>query len=499
MQLDGALAVVTGGAMGMGKIVSRRLLEAGCDVALVDVNEKALSSTADELSSIGTCRPYVCDIADRHAVYSLAKTIQAQMGSVTILVNNAGIVKPAPLNQLADETIEKILQVNLTAQFWTCKAFLPAMIARNKGHVVNMASAGGILALPNLTAYCASKFGVVGFTDALRQEMKKQKININFTLVCPNTVGTGMFEGSKMVAGTRLLDPEDVAAKILAGIRKNKAMVAVPSLPVKIFTPLAKALLPISLMDHLNQILGMWGANDTWTGRKDNRPASLSVPAPKRHWLLKRAVGLFAVLVLLNILITGINILQNGIGGWNGRSMQQILGVAPHLATLADVERLSKSEVKQLYHAASTPSMSDLKGEFKAKNLSVGIMAPAANFYTHHFFGPGRWMGKGFMSEDGRTGNGYNLFMDKGSEGTVIRARRMKTRVDTSVYDEKDSFHLDYSPFNGGIVHGMRDELRMINPALFIGMGYMPIGGGAINPGPFVVFGSPAPWVSPGK
>jgi all-trans-retinol dehydrogenase (NAD+) len=288
MKLSGELAVVTGGAMGMGKSVSRRLLEAGCAVALVDVNAEALASTSEQLSRFGSCRPYVCDIADRTAVYALAETIKADMGSVSILVNNAGIVKAAPFTELTEETIENILNVNLTAQFWTCKAFLPAMIAQDNGHVVNVASAGGILALPNLSAYCASKFGVVGLTDALRQEMKKQKANVGFTVVCPNTVGTGMFEGSKMVAGTRLLDPEDVAADIVAGIRRNKAMVAVPSLPVKILTPLTKVLLPIRLMDRLNQMLGMWGANDTWTGRKENRPAPLSVPKSKKHPLLKR-------------------------------------------------------------------------------------------------------------------------------------------------------------------------------------------------------------------
>ena len=346
MKIEGELAVVTGGAMGMGKSVSRRLLEAGCAVAIVDINEKALSSTADELSPFGDCRPYVCDIADRTAVYSLAKTIQHQMGTVSILVNNAGIVQPAPLSRLADETIEKTLRVNLIAQFWTCKAFLPGMIARNNGHVVNVASAGGILALPNLSAYCASKFGVVGFTDALRQEMKKEKVNVGFTVVCPNTVGTGMFEGSKMVAGTRLLDPEDVAAKIVAGISKNKAMVAVPSVPVKMLTPLTKAILPINLMDRLNQMLGMWGANHTWTGRKKKAIDASLVPKSKRKPLVKRIACVFAVLVLLNLLITGINILQNGIGGWDGRSMQQILGVPPQLATLENVQGLSKSEVK---------------------------------------------------------------------------------------------------------------------------------------------------------
>jgi hypothetical protein len=373
------------------------------------------------------------------------------------------------------------------------------MIAQNSGHVVNVASAGGILALPNLSAYCASKFGVVGFTDALRQEMKKRKCTIGFTAVCPNTVGTGMFAGSKMVAGTRLLDPEAVAAKIVAGIRKNKAMVAVPSLPVKILTPLTKVLLPISLMDRLNQALGMWRANDTWTGRDSNASNPTAAPRKKGFAWIKRAAQVLALLVALNLLVTGINILQNGIGGWDGRSMEQILGVPPERATLADIERLSKSEVMQLFHSATPPALSDLQGEYRAKNLAVGIMAPAADFYTQHFFGPGRWLGKGFTAEADQDGQGYNLFQEAEGDGTIRRTRRMKTSVGASAFDRKESFKLDYSVYNKGPVHGMRDELRKINPTLFIGMGYMPIGGGSINPGPFVVYGNPSPWLGPSE
>ena len=372
------------------------------------------------------------------------------------------------------------------------------MIAQNSGHVVNVASAGGILALPNLSAYCASKFGVVGLTDSLRQEMKKRKARVGFTVVCPNTVGTGMFAGSKMVAGTQLLEPDDVAAKIVAGIRKNKSMVAVPSLPVKILTPLTKVLLPIPVMDRLNQMLGMWRANDTWTGM---RGGGTTTPAAGK-WilpLLKRAALVVSVLVALNILVTGINILQNGSSGWDGRTPQQILGVPPGQATLADVERLTKSEVMQLFHSATPPSMADLQGEYRAKNLAVGIMAPAADFYTQHFFGPGRWLGKGFRAEAAQNGMGYNVFEGSGSDATERRTRQMRTSIGTSVFDKKASFKLDYSPFNGGVVDGMRDELRKINADLFIGMGYMPIGGGSINPGPFVVYGPPEPWVEPDK
>ncbi len=267
-QLKGTLAVVTGAAMGMGKSLSQLLLSEGCKVALVDINKANLEQTENELSKIGECRSYICDISSRDEVFKLAAKIEKEMGPLSILVNNAGIVNAAPVSEMPIETIEKIIAINLTSQFWTVKAFLPSMMKQKEGHIVNFASAGGILAIPNIAAYCASKFGVVGFTDALRQEMKKQKTNIGVTMVCPNTVNTGMFNGSKMVAGTKMLTADSVCKKVMKGIRKNIAMVAVPSLPVKIVTPLTKVLMPIHAMDWMNKVLGMWDANDTWKGRK---------------------------------------------------------------------------------------------------------------------------------------------------------------------------------------------------------------------------------------
>lgn len=93
------------------------------------------------------------------------------------------------------------------------------------------------------------------------------KLNIGVTVVCPNTVNTGMFQGSKMVTGTSLLKPEDVTKRVVRAIKKNKPMVAVPHLAVRFITPLTKTLLPINAMDRLNKAMGMWDVNDTWTGR----------------------------------------------------------------------------------------------------------------------------------------------------------------------------------------------------------------------------------------
>jgi len=105
---------------------------------------------------------------------------------------------------------------------------------------------------------------------------------------------------------------------------------------------------------------------------------------------LKNVLIVVVVLVLVSVVVTGINIFQKG-GKYDGRSMEKILGVAPEKATIDDIKKLSKAEVFQLFYAASEPSFQELKGEYIAATIDVGIMATSAGYYTHHFFGPGRW------------------------------------------------------------------------------------------------------------
>ena len=150
---------------------------------------------------------YVCDISDREKVYDLAGRVAREFGAIDILVNNAGIVKSHPFLEKPDELIERTIAVNLMAQFWTMKAFLPGMVEKKEGHVVNMASAGGLLGVPYISDYAASKFAVVGLTESLRQEFKLRGLRkVRFTYVCPNTVNTGMFAGATRVKGTKHAD-----------------------------------------------------------------------------------------------------------------------------------------------------------------------------------------------------------------------------------------------------------------------------------------------------
>jgi len=202
--------------------------------------------------------------------------------------------------------------------------------------------------------------------------------------------------------------------------------------------------------------------------------------------------GIALVLVLL---VSGINVFQNGFGSKN-LSPEKILNKPLNEITREDVLNLSKSDFVQLFYSLPAPAVDDLKGEYKAANLPAGIMAASVQFYTDHFFGPGKWTGKAFRSINGKKGEGYNIFSEK-KDGTLVRnrTRKIDTHVGPSAFDEKDSYHLIYGKYNTFPVDSMCDELRRLNENLYVGLGYMAAGGGSINPSPFIVYGEPGPWV----
>ena len=159
----------------------------------------------------------------------------------------------------------------------------------------------------------------------------------------------------------------------------------------------------------------------------------------------------------------------------------------------------------QLFYAANAPKFESMKGEYNATVLTGGVLGSATAYFTHHVFPTGKlelhthWEGKAFNPEEKNAGWGYNIFTRKASDGeeTTFRTRKMKTWVGPTTIgkDGKDSFHLDYSPFNTDVIHSMHDEVRQVNENLYICAGYMALGGGPINPGPFVLVGPPTKWV----
>jgi hypothetical protein len=205
-------------------------------------------------------------------------------------------------------------------------------------------------------------------------------------------------------------------------------------------------------------------------------------------------------IILIMIGLTAIHILQNGSCKPDGRKVEEILGMPSDQAGPDQVEKLSKSDIMQLFYAASAPKFAEMKGEYRAKLISTGILFPVANFYAHHLMGPGHWEAKAFFPFESDKGWGYNLFTSgKGGETQLVRTMKMDTFVGKSRFDDKDSFHLVYKAYNTGLNHTMRDEIRKINDRLYIGMGCLAWNMGTLNPCPFILYGTPDQWVGPDK
>ncbi|XP_025778163.1 estradiol 17-beta-dehydrogenase 11 isoform X2 [Puma concolor] len=155
--------------------------------------------------------------------------VKAEIGDVSILVNNAGVVYTSDLFATQDPQIEKTFEVNILAHFWTTKAFLPMMMKNNHGHIVTVASAAGHTGVPFLLAYCSSKFAAVGFHKALTEELAAlERTGIKTTCLCPNFINTGFIKNASTSLGP-ILEPEEVVDKLMDGILTEQKMIFIPS------------------------------------------------------------------------------------------------------------------------------------------------------------------------------------------------------------------------------------------------------------------------------
>ena len=271
MKLDGRRVLVTGGAQGMGLLIAQGAAARGAHVAVWDVNSGALRDAA---ARIGAARPRanqlvaseVVDVGDADAVARAAEHLAASFGNVDVLINNAGVVSGKPLTELSPEEVQRTLRVNTAALFWTARAFLPPMIDAGAGHVVTMASAGGLIGVSRLSDYCASKFGAVGFHESLRAELRRTAPGVGTSLICPFFVGTGMFAGvrTRFPFLLPILEPEKVAAAVIRAVEKNRALVV---LPWFVHSLKLLRLLPVRWLDPIASFFGIHVAMDTFSGR----------------------------------------------------------------------------------------------------------------------------------------------------------------------------------------------------------------------------------------
>jgi NAD(P)-dependent dehydrogenase (short-subunit alcohol dehydrogenase family) len=178
--LDGRLAVVTGASKGLGKQMAAAMAQAGAAVALVARNRKLLEKVNSEIEHLGgKAHAFVADVREEADVARMAEQVLAEYGAPDILINNAGINLRKPLCEFTLEEWRRVIQTNLDSAFLCSRAFVPGMVEKKYGRVINIASIMGHVALENRTAYCASKFGLLGITKALALELAPHGITVN--------------------------------------------------------------------------------------------------------------------------------------------------------------------------------------------------------------------------------------------------------------------------------------------------------------------------------
>jgi NAD(P)-dependent dehydrogenase (short-subunit alcohol dehydrogenase family) len=230
-------AIVTGGASGIGRAVSEELARRGACVTLADVNTELLEETAASITNAGgKAKAVSLDVTDAEAVQKLVDDTVAEFGKLDYIFNNAGVVVFGEAHRFPLEDWRKIIDTNLYGVVHGVAAAYPVMIKQGFGHIVNTASAAGLIPATGLIPYVASKYGVVGISNALRTE--GADLGVKVSVVCPGLIDTGM-KNSKMIGldrekalegSPKLLPAEECARVILKGVERNKAIIVVTAL-----------------------------------------------------------------------------------------------------------------------------------------------------------------------------------------------------------------------------------------------------------------------------
>ncbi len=236
MQIEGKTALVTGASSGMGAAIAHSLAKAGAQVLLLARREEELNKVAGEIRSAGgKAMVYPIDLTDSQAVEVLAGRINREVGTPDILVNNAGAGQWRFIEETSAEEAREMMAMPYLAAFYVTRAFIPEMLKRNSGHIVNISSVASRFVWPGATAYTAARWAVRGFTEALRSDLYGTGIGV--TLYESSQVSSPYWErnpGSReRIPGIgrlllRTLTPQEVGETVVNGIRANRRLVVIP-------------------------------------------------------------------------------------------------------------------------------------------------------------------------------------------------------------------------------------------------------------------------------
>lgn len=239
-RFGGQKILITGAGSGIGRATALHFARHGAVLLLCDLNAQAVAASADEAlrSGAAAADTYQVDVSDWDDMQALAAKVRKQHGALDILVNNAGVGMGGDFLSTTIDDWQWVLSINVMGVVHGCKLFLPDMVAAGRGHVVNIASAAGYYAAPDMTAYSASKHAVMGLSESLRSEMADRGIGVS--AICPGIINTGIIASSRMRGSTgeaqakigdfyrrRNYGPDKVAEAIEGAILHNRAVVPV--------------------------------------------------------------------------------------------------------------------------------------------------------------------------------------------------------------------------------------------------------------------------------
>lgn len=250
----GRTIAITGAARGIGYATAKALLARGARVVIGDRDVALQESAVAGLTKLGSVSGYPLDVTDRQSFETFLDKARVDGGGrIDVLINNAGVMPIGPFLEESEQSIRSTLEVNLYGVITGCQLVLPEMIARRSGHIINIASLSGLIPVPGQVVYVGAKFGVVGLTAALADEVAPYGVDVS--VVMPPFTRTELISGTKETIGTKPVEPEEIAAAIVKTLEKPKTHVAVP--PLLRFTAQASQMLGPRGRRWMNRKLGL--------------------------------------------------------------------------------------------------------------------------------------------------------------------------------------------------------------------------------------------------
>ena len=267
MKIQGNTVLITGGCSGIGKIMGRMCLEKGAAALVVwDINEAAIAATVQEFSALGKVYGHRADISSAESVDQAYADTKAACGDVDILINCAGIItNNKTFAEQTDADINRTIDINTKGAMYVTLRYIKDMKARGKDHICNITSSAGMLSLPKMSLYAASKWAAIGWSDSVRIELQREKSPVHVTTIAPYFINTGMFDGIRSFF--KIQNPETVARKTLRAVEHDRGYKGIPF--TQHFIRLMQGIFPVRLFDFVfGDICGLYTVMNHFTGRK---------------------------------------------------------------------------------------------------------------------------------------------------------------------------------------------------------------------------------------